>query len=228
MLRTILFLLAAALLGLAAGCMPSLPREAAIGAQPDLSGNYYRQAQADGVTVLRVDPARSLLTVEVSSAGSLSALGHDHVVAARTLRGYVAPERNRADLSVDLAQLTVDEPALRAQAGFDSQPSADAIAGTRRNMLERVLEAERFPLAAIRIERIAQREVLRLAITLHGTTREFETPARIEALSDGGMAVSGRMQLRQSDFGITPYAVLGGALAVQDSLDLRFHIVAVR
>jgi len=34
------------------------------------------------------------------------------------------------------------------------------------------------------------------------------------------------MSLNQTDFGITPLSVLGGAIQVQDKLDLRFHIVA--
>jgi hypothetical protein len=218
-------LLTALLSGLLAACTPGLqppePEQAV-----DLPEAYYRQAQAAGLTVLKIDPARSLLTIEVRRAGALARLGHDHVVASHALHGYVAPQRGRADLALRLEQLTVDEPALRAQAGFDTQPSDDAIAGTRRNMLDKVLEVQRFPQAAIRVDRIGESAVLRVTISLHGATREFDVPARIEALPGGGMAVSGRLQLKQTDFGITPYSVLGGALAVQDRLDLGFQVVA--
>ena len=38
----------------------------------------------------------------------------------------------------------------------------------------------------------------------------------------------GAFVARQSDFGITPFAVFGGALAVQDEMELRFAIDARR
>jgi hypothetical protein len=34
------------------------------------------------------------------------------------------------------------------------------------------------------------------------------------------------MSFNQSDFGITPLSILGGAIRVQDSVDLRFNILA--
>ena len=42
------------------------------------------------------------------------------------------------------------------------------------------------------------------------------------------MSVSGQLSFDQTEFGITPYSVLGGAIAVQNRVELRFHIVAVR
>jgi hypothetical protein len=41
-----------------------------------------------------------------------------------------------------------------------------------------------------------------------------------------GITASGELTLKQSDFGITPFSVLGGALAVQDQLELRFELSA--
>ena len=119
-----------------------------------------------------------------------------------------------------------DLAALRSEAGFDTQPTSDAVAGTRRNMLEKVLGTERFPFALIRVARAdAGRPDLSVAITLHGATRAFEIPAQIETLPRG-IAVSGRMTFKQTDFGIAPFSVFGGALRVEDRLDLRFRILA--
>jgi polyisoprenoid-binding protein YceI len=190
---------------------------------------FYRQAAARGVKVLRVDPARSLVVIEVRRAGALARLGHDHVIASHDVSGYVAPEEGRADLYVPLARLAVDEPGLRAEAGFDTQPSRDAIDGTRRNMLEKVLEAERFPYALVHVNRstAADRSMLDVSVTLHGVTRTFELPAQIDSPADG-MVVNGRLTFNQTDFGIVPFSVLGGALQVQDRVDLRFRIVAAR
>jgi len=40
--------------------------------------------------------------------------------------------------------------------------------------------------------------------------------------------VSGRLSFDQTDFGITPYSLLGGAIAVRNAVDLRFRIRARR
>ena len=42
------------------------------------------------------------------------------------------------------------------------------------------------------------------------------------------LSVAGRLSFEQTDFGITPYSLLGGAIAVRNALDLRFRIVARR
>src|SRR5258708_23733284 len=96
-----------------------------------------------------MDPAGALIGMEGRRRGPPARLGHDHVVASHEVTGYVAPGEGRADLYVALARLVVDEPELRKEAGFDTQPSESDIEGTRSNMLNHVLEAERFPFALI-------------------------------------------------------------------------------
>src|SRR4051812_35268722 len=145
--------LMAMLAGLAA-CASRIPAPQPVAQRPaDFPEAYYRQAEALGKKVLRVNPERSLVTIDVHRGGRLARLGHDHVVASHEVQGYVALEEGRADLYVALERLVVDEPALRAEAGFDTQPSKEAIEGTGNNMLSKVLEAERFPYALIRITR---------------------------------------------------------------------------
>lgn len=185
---------------------------------------FYRDAASRGERVLHVDPRRSSIVIEVRRAGPLARLGHDHVVASRNVQGYVLPSAGRADLFIPLARLTVDEPGLRAELAMETQPAPEAVGGTRRNMLDKVLEADRFPFALVRVSR-KEGDVLRVAVTLHGKTREVEVPARIDSTPEG-MSVSGRMTLAQSDFGITPFSVLGGALQVQDAMAMRYRIVA--
>jgi hypothetical protein len=173
---------------------------------------------------LAIDPAASLIAITVRRGGPLARLGHDHVVAARTIAGSVDPARGHATLRFRLDELTVDEPALRATAGLDTQPSADAIAGTRRNMLTRVLDAEHHPWVDVAIERTGAATV-NAAITLHGVTRRYDVPV-VLAQEATGLRASGTLALRQTDFGLVPFTVLGGALAVQDELALRFDLLA--
>jgi len=219
-----------ALLAVLLGACSSTPPAGQVApAEPspaDFPEAYYRQATADGKKVLRIDPSASLVTVKVRRGGRLARLGHDHVVASRDVQGYVAPDEGRADLYVPLAKLTVDETALRNEAGLDTQPAPEAIEGTRNNMLGKVLEADRFPYALISVIRAdPARPDLRVAITLHGVTREYTIPAQIESLPNG-ISVSGGITLNQTDFGIVPMSVLGGAILVLDQLELQFRIVA--
>ena len=222
---------AALLSAVLAGCAPLLRGPAPAPAAPpaDFPEGYYREALAQGKPVFRVDPAESLIVIEVRRSGSLARLGHDHVVASHEVGGYVAPDEGRADLYVALARLAVDEAALRAEAGFDAQPTESDIEGTRANMLEKVLEAEKFPFALIRVSGADAGRgdvALSVAITLHGNTRTLRVPARIDA-DAGGMNVSGRLSFDQTDFGITPYSLLGGAIAVNNRVELRFRIMSM-
>ena len=217
--------------GAVAGCTPHIPPQTAVEpvqAPADFPEAYYRQAEASGSNILRIDTKRSLVAIEVRRGGSLARLGHDHVVASRDVTGYVDMTAGRADLYVTLERLTVDEPGLRAEAGLTTQISVEAMEGTRRNMLDKVLEAGRFPHAFIHVTREAnERSKIRVTITLHDTVQTFEIPAQIESVA-GGIKISGQLAFNQTDFGITPFSVLGGAMQVQDRLNLRFQIFASR
>jgi hypothetical protein len=200
------------------------PVPASISAPAEFPASAYVQAAAQGQKVLRVNPALSRIAITVRSGGPLARLGHDHVVASRELQGYVAPEQGRADLYLALDSLSVDEPALRAEAGFDTQPSAADIAGTRANMLNKVLQTRQFPFALIHV-RAAATMPLAVDITLHGVTRSFSVPADIDS-DNHGLHVHGRLAFDQSGFGIVPFSILGGAIQVQDRVELSFDVRA--
>ena len=245
-LRSLLSLL---WLAMVAGCATDVtlaPQSSAPSAVPasTIAADHPRTANSEQ-QVWQINRRQSLIAITVHRGGALARLGHDHVVASRDIQGQALqdpatghPAAGSADLHFRLDQLTVDEPALRKEAGFDTRPGPDAVAGTRVNMLTRVLEAERFPLVSIHAswpagaaqnagmtgtETATETEV-RLAITLHGVTRTIAATARITRDGDV-ISVEGSLSLNQSDFGIVPFSVMAGALAVKDGLDLRFHIV---
>lgn len=216
-----------------AACAPLPSRTAAPPpAVPDgFPAGEYARAAARGEPVYRIDPARSRVVVHVHRGGPLARFGHDHVVAIRSVRGYAAfaPSGARADLYAPLAELTVDEPVLRAEAGLDTTPSPADIEATRRNMLERVLEVERFPFVAVRLEAGAgDAGRYRAEVSLHGVTRTVALAARLHESGGGLLQANGQFAVRQTDFGITPFSLLGGALRVEDRLDVAFELHAVR
>lgn len=222
-------LLALALVALLTACAqpehgpPQVP--ASITAPADFPASAYAQAQARGLRVLQVDPALSRIAIIVRSGGPLARLGHDHVVASHELQGYVAPEQGRADLYLALDSLMVDEPALRAEAGLETQPSAADIAGTRANMLTKVLQTQQYPFALIQVRAEPAATSAAVDITLHGVTRSFNVPVRTESERDG-LHVQGVLAFEQSSFGIVPFSILGGAIQVQDRIELRFDVRA--
>ncbi len=212
--------LVAALAISACGTQPPAPPAATA----PLAGPALHASQ----TAHRIVAGDSLVTITVRRGGPLARMGHDHVVATRQLEGFIELAQGRTELRFRLDQLTVDEAALRKEAGLETQPSADAIDGTRRNMFNKVLKADAYPWVLVRAAfEQGAKDRLRAAITLHGQTREYIVP--LELREDGATVLaSGAFKVRQTDFGITPFAVLGGALAVQDELELKFAISARR
>lgn len=224
--------LMAALLALITACSQPAQETTSLSARnlppADFPEAVYAQAAAHGQRVLQIDSAHSLLVITVRRGGTLARLGHDHVIASHALQGYVQPEQGRADLFVALDKLSVDEPALRAQAGLDSQPSTADIAATRANMLGKVLQTSQFPFARIHVQTPpnADGEVtLALDLTLHGVTRSLSVPAQLRDERDG-LHITGELSFDQSNFGITPFSILGGAIQVKDRLELRFDVQA--
>jgi polyisoprenoid-binding protein YceI len=193
---------------------------------PPAGPDAWRAPVAAGAAVYAVDPAASLLAVTVRRAGLMARLGHDHVVASHTLAGQAAPGLGRADVSFRVDQLTVDEPQPLRDAGIDTRPSPQAVEGTRNNMLGPVLDAQRYPVVTLHAERAADGTgPLRVAVTLHGVTRWLELPAAVQVDAHQVIA-QGTARLKQTDFGITPFSVGGGLLAVDDELEVRYRIVA--
>ena len=200
----------------------------------DFPAATYRRAAKLGKPVYRVDPRGSQLTVLVGRTGTLAHLGHDHVLATRQIQGSVLgaedPSQAQADVYVALAALEVDPPPLRVQTGLKGQLTAAEIAQTREHMLHDVLDAQRNPWITVHAtwaRDAPRRTVLMAQVTLHGVSRSVRIPVAYRR-DQQRIEVSGRLQVRQSDFGLIPYSLLGGALAVDDTLRLSFHIEATR
>lgn len=228
--------------GLSVACTavaPPEPTEAAPAQPPgqatqNLSAQYAQWAQSGG-RVMRLQPQASQIRIYVFRAGRYARLGHNHVLSAPQFEGYFyGPEEGTAaarfDLEFRLDQLVFDLPEQRAALGpaFASPISDAAIAATRDHMLgPDNMQAERYPLVRIRSLQIsgeAPKFAARLAVEMHGQTREMQVPLNVTGLPQT-VTASGALVLRQSDFGVKPYSVMGGLLAVQDDVVLEFTLV---
>jgi hypothetical protein len=200
----------------------------------DLSAQYAPLA-AQGGRVMHLHPDASQIRIQVFRAGRAVHLGHNHVISAPQFEGFFYwPAQNleaaRFDLVFRLDQLVFDLPSQRAALGpaFAAVLSEAAIAATREHMLgPDNMQADRYPLVRIHSLEItgeAPKFAARVAIALHGKTREMHIPLSVTGLPQRVNA-SGSLVLRQSDFGVQPYSVMGGLLAVQDDVLLEFSLV---
>ncbi|HLO96600.1 MAG TPA: YceI family protein, partial [Burkholderiaceae bacterium] len=176
-----------------------------------------------------------------------SGLGHNHVLTAPRLQGWLQLPADAADpsalnpaqlarsrfaLALRLDELQLDEPAQRARLGpaFASAPGAEAVAATRANLLgESMLEAARFPWLRVQsVQLLGERAQVLAEIELdwHGRQRRLLLPLALQSESGGQvLRVQGRMALRLTDFGIRPLSLLGGMLAVQDGIGVNLDLV---
>lgn len=196
----------------------------------------YRALAARG-PVYVLDPAKSSVRIFVYRGGPLARMGHNHVVAVADFRGAVyLPDdtaQARFDLVFPVDELAVDRPGDRAAVAgaFDSAPGAEAVAGTRANMLgPEVLAAQRHPRVGLHSAAVAgELPVIELTLTvvLHGQRRELSVPVWI-ARAGERLVAEGQFRLQPSRFGIEPFSVAGGALQVHDTLGIRFRLVGER
>ena len=184
-----------------------------------------------------IDAVRSTLMLRVYRDGPLARFGHNHVIAVTQLQGIVFREpdilQSDVELSFPAAGLSVDAPADRAAAGadFPGALSPAAIAGTRQHMLgPQLLAAEQFPQIALRSVAVSgQWPELQLLVEIQ--LRKFASrlvlPVHMSE-AENTLIADGATKLSQVQLGLTPYSVLGGGLRVNDTIDVQFHIVAVR
>jgi hypothetical protein len=185
---------------------------------------------------MAIEPLQSHIRIYAFRGGKAARFGHNHVLSVSGLEGYLyLPEAGIASAQFELAfrldQMEVDRPELREAVGgsFGSALSDEARSGTRDNMLgESGLQAGRFPRVRIRSLEIAgeaPKFAVRVAVELHGQTREQWVPLQVNGLP-GSATVQGSAVLRQTDFGIQPFSVLGGLLSVQDPLVVELLLEA--
>ncbi|MEE8394644.1 MAG: YceI family protein [bacterium] len=183
-----------------------------------------------------IDGAGSRLTVLLAREGLFSAFAHDHVLVAREISGQVvlggtAPGQARLRLTVPVRALVVDPPAARAEEGLQGTPSEAEKREIRANMLGKAqLDAARFPNIVVSWEGVrGEWPNLTLAVRVRIRGRQKIVPASITVGLEGNiLTVEGEMALRQSDFGIEPFQLFLGTVAVRDEVRIKFTLRARR
>lgn len=214
------------------------PRGDEGGEGDDALAAVYAQRARAGDAVYRFRPETSSVRIVAFRSGRVARLGHNHVLTAPVQRGVgaVGPDGaagSRFDLAFRLDALVIDDPAQRAALGpaFASTLSADAVAGTRDHLLgDGGLQAARWPVVRIRSLRIVGEAPVYAAeveVELHGQRHSQPVALNVSGLPER-LVASGALVLRQSDFGVQPYSVGGGLLAVADEVVIDFRLVGER
>jgi len=182
-----------------------------------------------------VEPASSEVRLLVYRDGPLARLGHNHVISSTGIAGevYLAPPGRKSAfaLTLPVATLEVDRPELREAEGEDFPPviDAEAIAGTRRNMLgEQVLYAARYPVITLRSLTITggpEFYEARFELGLRDIKTALTAPVSVAHLP-GGIEATGEFRVRQTALGLEPFSVFMGALSVRDELLVKFRVFA--
>jgi hypothetical protein len=141
-----------------------------------LPQSVYADAASEGRTVYRVDPQQSLVLMHVGRAGTMKSAGHDHVIASRDVDGYVLIDNDdfasQADLRMPLKSLIVDDTMYRERYGLEGEVSESTIEGTTRNMQDKVLQSEWYPVVEVHARFAAvgdEPPMMSVSITLRGT-----------------------------------------------------------
>ncbi|HEV7606295.1 MAG TPA: YceI family protein [Steroidobacteraceae bacterium] len=206
---------------------PEVPAPATPVAQPG--------APAAGSRELQVVAEESLLQIFVYRGGTMARMGHNHVIASHHLKGRVFVgdrlEQTRFDIAIPVADLTIDEPALREQAGADFPAGVPQSArdGTRKNMLSApLLDGTTYPeirLRATDVAAAAQGYDVGVEITIKDQVRNVRVPMTVSHEA-GVLTASGEFALKQSELGLKPFSVMMGALQVIDDMRVQFSITA--
>lgn len=192
-------------------------------------------APAPESRAFQVVAEESLLQIFVYRGGTMAHLGHNHVIASHHLTGQVFVvdelEQIRFDISIPVADLTIDEPALREQAGADFPPGVPQTArdGTRKNMLSGpLLDGANYPeirLRATDVVAAAQGYDVGVEITIKDQVRNVRVPMTVTH-DAGVITASGEFALKQSELGLKPFSVMLGALQVLDEMRVQFSVTA--
>src|SRR6266404_5187355 len=170
-----------------------------------------------GITMARAEDINigaSKITVRVEKSGLFSAFAHNHTIAAPLASGHLDVQKRTVELKFRSQEMKVLDPGV-------SESEISDIEHTMKS--DKVLDTARFPEIAFASTSVESRDprgyVVRGNLTLHGVTRPVELTV---SFSEGHY--TGKVTLKQTDFGITPVRIAGGAVKVKDAIEIVFEI----
>src|SRR5260370_1742992 len=161
-----------------------------------------------------IDTGKSVMTVRVYKAGLLSAMGHNHEIAAPVAAGTVDVTARQVELRVRTGALEVRDP------GVSDKDRAEI----QRTMLgPQVLDSESHPQIVFRSTGAEAAAPGSWKVTGDLSLRGQTHTVVVQVREDGEHYV-GTSSFKQTEFGIQPVKVAGGAVRVKDEIRIEFNI----
>ncbi len=161
-----------------------------------------------------IDTGKSVMTVRVYKAGLLSAMGHNHEIAAPVAAGTVDVTARQVELRVRTGALEVRDP------GVSDKDRAEI----QRTMLgPQVLDSESHPEVVFRSTGAEPAGAGSWKVTGDLSLRGQTHTVVVQVREDGEHYV-GTSSFKQTEFGIQPVKVAGGAVRVKDEIRIEFNI----
>ncbi|MEA2671262.1 MAG: hypothetical protein QOG45_1482 [Chloroflexota bacterium] len=165
-------------------------------------------------------PGDGSIKVYTKREGMAARVGHDLTFEPSQWSAEVTVDPD--DITRSSVTATVDGQSLDVVEGHGgATPLSDKDrADIKKNIAQKVLTSGTVSFKAASIESSGDGKfTVNGELTIAGTTR----PVRLD-LTQNGDRVSGRVSLRQSDFGIKPFSAMLGALKVADPVDVEVDV----
>ncbi len=177
----------------------------------------------------QIDAKKSRFIVETETTGLSAMFAHDHKIGVRDFTGQATFMRDNAR-GVSLS-MTVQANSLYL-IGEDNIGSRQSIESALR---EEVLETAKYPEIVFKSRSVTSERRgdgsfdVRITgdLKLHGVKRQVTLPARV-SLENGTLHAIGVIELRQTDYRITPFSFASGTVGIRDIVTLSFDIIATQ
>lgn len=174
-----------------------------------------------------LDLAKSQLTLTLVQQGMLSKRYPTHLVVVKNFTCQITLPRDEKRTTVVL------EAEAKSFTNADNLMSEFERRGFQHVLQTKVLESERYPtikfksLSVSGLKRHGETRNFTLhgELALHGVTKPVALPVTVK-LTHEELRASGAASLKQSDFGIEPYAGNMGLIKIADELQINFSFVA--
>ena len=174
-----------------------------------------------------IDAANSEITISLAQEGLFRKRHPSHTVAVRTYTSKITLPKDEAKAAVEL---TVEAKSL---VNVDKTMGDFERKGFHQVLYNQVLESDKYPqivfksVAVSGIQKDGDKRTFTLSgdLSFHGVTKRVSFP--VTATFGKEMIESkGSAKIKQSDYGITPYADGLGAIKIGDEMTINFSIVA--
>ena len=184
-------------------------------------------AQKNAPRQFAIDASQSQITISLTQEGAIRRLHPSHTIAVRT---YTSKLTLPKDETKTAFELTVEAKSLinvdKTMGDFERK-------GFQNVLQTQVLESDKYPqivfksagLTALKKDGDKRTFTLNGTLAFRGVTRQVSFPVTA-TFGKEAISASGSTKIKQTDFGITPYADALGAIKVGDEMTINFSVVA--